>query len=58
MGTIKPNENFTKQEKSIAAMASQMTTSSPLDMSHTTPPPMPMMRNMINITGDGLFDKK
>ena len=54
-GQIKPNNDF---EKGKPKSMMQMTQSTPLDMPTTKTPPASMVRSAINITGNGLFDKK
>lgn len=59
-GYIQPNTGFdttVKLRTSNTAM-SMNTGSIPLDAAPTVPPPNPLLRNTVNITGTGLFDKK
>lgn len=59
MGQIRPNTNFeTPAPQKKQPTASGMTVGIPLDAAPTIPPPNPLLRNTVNITGNGLFDKK
>lgn len=53
-GHMQPNANF---EKKSATATGMVTGSIPLDAAQTIPPQNPMLRNTVNITGSGLFDK-
>ena len=53
-GQIGPNTNFEKNTKPIM----QMSNSVPLDAPITKTPPASMVRSAVNITANGLFDKK
>lgn len=62
-GPMQPNAGFdnanknTKAQKQSTAMSMTMG-SIPLDAASTVPPPNPLLKNAVNITGNGLFDKK
>lgn len=56
-GPMQPNPNFNTPKKQ--STATTMTTGGiPLDAAQTVPPPNPLIRSAVNITGSGLFEKK
>lgn len=54
-GQLKPNSDF---EKGKSTPIMQMSSSIPLDAPTTKTPPASMVRSAVNITANGLFDKK
>jgi hypothetical protein len=59
MGQIRPNTRFeTSAPQKKQPTASGISVGIPLDAAPTIPPPNPLLRNAVNITGNGLFDKK
>jgi hypothetical protein len=59
MGQIRPNTSFeTSAPQKKQPTASGISVGIPLDAAPTIPPPNPLLRNAVNITGNGLFDKK
>lgn len=56
--SMRPNASFDKKPAMSNTAKGMNIGGIPLDAASTVPPPNPMLRNTVNITGTGLFDKK
>lgn len=56
--SMRPNVSFDKKPAMSSTAKGMNIGGIPLDAASTVPPPNPMLRNTVNITGTGLFDKK